>query len=190
MSGLFSALPDIIKNASSSPLGILALMLLIVAGLAYVFFRKSGERVRAAIFLSFVAGAVLIAVAALGSKRPEQPVPNSSSEKTGAQVNPPPVTPQNQATPVQSPVPSRNQTASVQSPVLHEVTLVLRNSSEPPNLLIDNRPGRLTSYAAGVGAVRVPGGSHEIQAEYPDYVCKALFSAPAPDQVFTNCQPK
>jgi hypothetical protein len=177
MSGLFGALPEIIKNASSSRLGIFALMLLIVAGLAYVFFRKSGERVRAAIFLCFFAGAALIGLAALGTTQPDQHIPNPSSEKIRSQENPASVAPQ-------------NQTALVKSPVLHEVTVVLRNSSEPPILLIDNRPGRLTSYAAGVGAVRVSSGSHEIQAEYPDYVCKALFSAPALDQVLANCQPK
>jgi hypothetical protein len=50
-------IPGIIKAAAESPLGIFALMLLLVAGLAYVFFRRQGPRVTLPVLAAFLVGA-------------------------------------------------------------------------------------------------------------------------------------
>jgi len=55
--------PEIIKQASSSPLGILALMLIILGILAYVFLKNAPVSVRVPIFIAMLAGVVLYGVA-------------------------------------------------------------------------------------------------------------------------------
>jgi hypothetical protein len=55
--------PDIIKAASSSPLGILALIIVILGVLAYVYFKDAPVNTRVAIFAGLLLGAVLYAVA-------------------------------------------------------------------------------------------------------------------------------
>ena len=53
------SVPDIIKAASTSPLGILALLIVGLAGLAYAFFKDARENLRAAIFSMLFLGAAL-----------------------------------------------------------------------------------------------------------------------------------
>jgi hypothetical protein len=57
---LIERTPAIIKTASASPLGILALLILVGGALAYVFFgqRSTSERTRAIIFLAILTGIV------------------------------------------------------------------------------------------------------------------------------------
>ena len=52
-------LPDVIKAASSSPLGILALMIVALAGLAFYFFKSSSEKVKIGIFVMLFCGVAL-----------------------------------------------------------------------------------------------------------------------------------
>lgn len=51
-------IPDIIKEASQSQLGILALLIIVLFGLAIYFFRTAPMKLRAVIFLVFFAGVV------------------------------------------------------------------------------------------------------------------------------------
>jgi hypothetical protein len=60
---LVQTLPDIIKNASQSPLGIIALLAIILGILAWAFFRKESLRVRLAIWAIILLGAILFGVA-------------------------------------------------------------------------------------------------------------------------------
>lgn len=57
------ALPDIIKNASQSPLGIIALLAVILGILAWAFFRKESLGVRLSIWAIILLGAILFCVA-------------------------------------------------------------------------------------------------------------------------------
>jgi hypothetical protein len=55
--------PDIIKAASASPLGILALLVLVLGFLAYVYFKSAPLSIRIGIFAALLLGASLYAVA-------------------------------------------------------------------------------------------------------------------------------
>jgi hypothetical protein len=62
--------PDIIKAASSSLLGILALIILVLACLAYLFFKGASVKVRVWIFLTLFLGATLYAFAISKAAKP------------------------------------------------------------------------------------------------------------------------
>jgi hypothetical protein len=55
------SIPEIIKQASQSQLGILALLIIVLFGLAFYFFRKAPVRWRALIFLVFFSGVCVYA---------------------------------------------------------------------------------------------------------------------------------
>ena len=63
MDQLFKSLPDIIRAAAQSQLGILALLVVALAILAYVFFAKSAIKIRVGIFVLLFAGVVGFGVA-------------------------------------------------------------------------------------------------------------------------------
>jgi hypothetical protein len=63
MDSLFKSLPDIIRAAAQSQLGILALLVVALAILAYVFFAKSAVKIRVGIFVLLFAGVVGFGVA-------------------------------------------------------------------------------------------------------------------------------
>jgi len=63
MDQLFKSLPDIIKAAAQSQLGILALLVVALSILAYVFFAKATVNVRVGIFVLLFAGVVGFGVA-------------------------------------------------------------------------------------------------------------------------------
>jgi len=54
---LTKTLPDIIREAAKSELGILALLIVAVGLLAYVFFRQASERIKVGVFALIFAGA-------------------------------------------------------------------------------------------------------------------------------------
>jgi hypothetical protein len=58
----FKNLPAIIQEAAKSPLGIAALVILLLSGLAYVFFRNAHEKVRIVIFLSMLSGLLVFSL--------------------------------------------------------------------------------------------------------------------------------
>jgi hypothetical protein len=64
------SIPEIIKQASSSPLGIFALMIVVVGLLAYVFFKRAPIRIRVAMFSSILLGVVLYGVAITHAAQP------------------------------------------------------------------------------------------------------------------------
>jgi len=63
MDQLFKSLPDIIKAAAQSQLGILALLVVTLSILAYVFFAKATVKVRVGIFVLLFAGVISFGVA-------------------------------------------------------------------------------------------------------------------------------
>lgn len=64
-------LPDIIKEASQSELGILALLIVAVGLLAYVFFRTSSDKVKLIAFLLIFAGAAAYGIAVVRAAHPQ-----------------------------------------------------------------------------------------------------------------------
>jgi hypothetical protein len=63
MDPLFKSLPDIIKAAAQSQLGILALLVVALSILAYVFFAKAAMKIRVGIFVLLFAGVIGFGVA-------------------------------------------------------------------------------------------------------------------------------
>ncbi len=59
------SIPDIITAASKTGLGILALLILVLAGLGFYFFRHSGIHYRFGVFMLMFAGACVFGYAAL-----------------------------------------------------------------------------------------------------------------------------
>ena len=58
MESLFKSLPDVIKAAAQSHLGILALLVVAISLLAYVFFAKASEKSRLGVFVLLFLGVV------------------------------------------------------------------------------------------------------------------------------------
>lgn len=65
MDALAQQLPQIISAAAQSPLGILALLVVALAALAYVFFARASEKARLGVFVLLFAGVAGFAVALL-----------------------------------------------------------------------------------------------------------------------------
>lgn len=76
MQEILKNLPDIIKAAASSNLGIIALMLIILSGLAYGFFRRSHEAWRFSVLILLFAGCMSFGFAVFKSTQniPSQPI--------------------------------------------------------------------------------------------------------------------
>ncbi|MEK7321476.1 MAG: hypothetical protein AABZ84_00170 [Pseudomonadota bacterium] len=58
-------IPAIIEQAAKSPLGLFALMVIALSGLGFVFFRRSSERTRIAMFVMLFVGVASFGVAAM-----------------------------------------------------------------------------------------------------------------------------
>lgn len=71
MEKLFENAPKIIGEASKSPLGLFALMILVLAVLGFFFFRKALERTRIAIFMLMFTGVVSFGIAIFHAVPPE-----------------------------------------------------------------------------------------------------------------------
>ncbi|MCI0694066.1 hypothetical protein L0337_18915 [candidate division KSB1 bacterium] len=63
MERLFENAPEIISAAAKSPLGLFALMILVLAVLGFFFFRQASERTRVTIFLLMFIGVVAFGIA-------------------------------------------------------------------------------------------------------------------------------
>lgn len=79
MEQLFQSLPDIIKAAAQSQLGILALLVVALAVLAYVFFATAAVRVRVGIFLLLFAGVVGFGVAMFRASNADRAAPPNAT---------------------------------------------------------------------------------------------------------------
>lgn len=66
---LLKSIPDIIKAAAASNLGILALIIIVVGALGYFFFKEAPNRVKALMFLAILGGVTAFAYAALNVQR-------------------------------------------------------------------------------------------------------------------------
>jgi hypothetical protein len=73
MNRFFENVPNIIGVAAKSPLGLLALMIIALAVLAFFFFRSSSDKIRTAMFVLLFVGVVCFGVAAVRS------IPSSTS---------------------------------------------------------------------------------------------------------------
>lgn len=78
MDQLFKSLPDIIKAAAQSQLGILALLVVALSILAYVFFAKATVNVRVGIFVLLFAGVIGFGVAMFRASDPNLPPASSA----------------------------------------------------------------------------------------------------------------
>jgi len=78
MDALFENAPKIIEQAAKSPLGLFALMILVLAVLGYFFFKESSEITRLIIFIMMFSGVCIFGFAifrAVPEKGPITPVP-------------------------------------------------------------------------------------------------------------------
>lgn len=79
MKSFFDNVPEIIKAAASSPLGLFALMILALAFLAFFFFRKASERTRISIFVLMFCGVIVFGFAI--SDEMNKPKPNGIKQE-------------------------------------------------------------------------------------------------------------
>jgi hypothetical protein len=88
MEKLFENAPEIISAAAKSPLGLFALMILVLAVLGFFFFRQASERTRVTIFVLIFVGVVAFGIAIFSASSPpsnESLVPNQEIEQLGDQ---------------------------------------------------------------------------------------------------------
>jgi len=83
MDQLLKSLPDIIKAAAQSQLGILALLVVALSILAYVFFAKASEKIRVGVFVLLFAGVIGFGVAMFRASDPNPPPASSAGAPTG-----------------------------------------------------------------------------------------------------------
>ena len=83
MDQLFKSLPDIIKAAAQSQLGIMALLVVALSILAYVFFAKAAVKIRVGIFVLLFAGVIGFGVAMFRASDPNLPPPSSAGAPKG-----------------------------------------------------------------------------------------------------------
>jgi len=84
MDPLFKSLPDIIKAAAQSQLGILALLVVALSILAYVFFAKAAMKIRVGIFVLLFAGVVGFGVAMFRASAAGGPTGTGAGASNGA----------------------------------------------------------------------------------------------------------
>jgi hypothetical protein len=84
---LIKTIPEIIEAASKSPLGILALMVVALALLAYFYFKDAGQRTRVRIFMVLFLGVVLYATAIVRESGSGAQVTSSPGSERGADSN-------------------------------------------------------------------------------------------------------
>lgn len=78
MNEFFSNAPDIIREASQSPLGVFSLMVLVLAVLGVLFFRRASERTRVTIFVLMFLGVASFGIAISLVPRKETPTPGKT----------------------------------------------------------------------------------------------------------------
>lgn len=84
MESLFKSLPDIIKAAAQSHLGILALLVVAISLLAYVFFAKASEKSRLGVFVLLFFGVVGFGVAMFMASSAQVGAPGGEPPRTAA----------------------------------------------------------------------------------------------------------
>lgn len=84
MEALFKSLPDIIKAAAQSHLGLLALLVVGISLLAYVFFAKASERSRLGVFVLLFVGVVGFGVAMFRASPGPVGAPGDGPPRTAA----------------------------------------------------------------------------------------------------------
>jgi membrane protein implicated in regulation of membrane protease activity len=61
LADIWQSIPDIIKQAATSPLGMLALMIIVLAILVFFFFKDVGTAVKLVIFIILLVGVIVFA---------------------------------------------------------------------------------------------------------------------------------
>lgn len=87
MDQLFKSLPDIIKAAAQSQLGILALLVVALSILAYVFFAAAAVRVRVGIFVLLFAGVIAFGIAMFRASDADHPTPPKAADAQPADLS-------------------------------------------------------------------------------------------------------
>jgi hypothetical protein len=75
MNGFIEQIPKTITEASKSPLGIFALMIILLSLLGFYFFRRASERTRIGVFLLLLVGVVLYGYVIAGTLSTSSPGP-------------------------------------------------------------------------------------------------------------------
>ena len=86
MHGFIDQMPNIIKEAAKNPLGIFALLIILLSFLGVSFFRRASERARIGVFFLLMAGVVLygyIIIDIFTRSSPELPVGSPGATRTG-----------------------------------------------------------------------------------------------------------
>lgn len=79
MDEIFRQTPAIIEQAAKSPLGLLALMVIVLAALGLVFFKDASEKTRILIFVLLLAGAATFGYAAFSVSEPATGQPSEQA---------------------------------------------------------------------------------------------------------------
>src|SRR4030095_7343330 len=129
LADFWQSVPQIIKEAATNPLSLLALMIIVLAILAFFFFKDAGVPVRIAIFITWFAAVVVFAAKVVHIVNPPEPVTPSPTPTLGTpspapslvtpSPTPTPVTPSPTPTPV---TPSPTPTAVTPSPTPTQVS--------------------------------------------------------------------
>ena len=88
MGDVAKSFPEIIKQASTSVLGIFALMILLLGCLAYVFFRRAPVKTRQLMFLTLFAGVTMYGIAITLAANEDHPSTSEAEHKMSPSSSP------------------------------------------------------------------------------------------------------
>jgi hypothetical protein len=177
-------LPEIIRAAAQSELGIFALMIIVVSVLAWAFFKQAKVNVRLTIFFSFFAGVVAFGVSlkAEADKQGTQTPPATPTvTPTPTPIPSPPPTPTVTQTPTPTPTPQEvvrtiqanvaNWQGDVAIPYKsHGIVTIINNGKR---FTIDNVSGLFDGY--GGPPIGLDGRPWPMRSNGPDYHMAALL---------------
>lgn len=188
-SSFIKTVPDIIRAGSASTLAILALMIVVAAGMAYAFFRKDQAAIRFRIFL-IVLGFLILLVGAVLYGKGVFKGPDATANATPVLTGPSKDDRQAPPEPFKAQVKAVKPDEVLKTPVLRDVEVVVYNGTDVPDFSLNKKPANPIRYSSGIATFRLPEGPYSLRAEYSARTCSAVFSVPAADRVAADCKLK
>ncbi len=168
-------IPEIIKAASASSLGILALIIVALSILAYGFFRNEGPKIKLFVFLVLVSGSTLFVQQMYSAEPVMAATESGGDDPTSAEIITPPDSPKPASPP--PPPPPKVATKPMATVSVNKVPKITTKSL---GKIAAKQGGRFTSMPTFKKKVSVQARSSTTRARAPQRVAKSQPVTMAP----------
>lgn len=174
-------IPEIIKEAAKSPLGITALVIIVLTIIAYSFFANENRKMKLAIFLIMFLGFMGFAFSIFLAGKPEKPKDNPRSDAVTDSIKNGDTTHSKEK---RSLAPKDN--TSKFTP--QKLTIIFDSFYENAELFIDGNPTPPMNPTANTMEISLSPGEHEIILGNRGKTCKRLITIPTDETqiIFTE----